>query len=142
MGRVRVFYGHEGIVPPTGYRARSAAAPAAPEADVEVDEIVAESLEGEPVELVGEVIEDGDVVEAGQVVRVDGSEVPVGDDGIPVLTDADEVDEQGGGIELPDDSWTGPELDAFAEEKSIDLTGAKKTKADKLARILETLKEK
>lgn len=67
MGRVRVFYGHEGVVPPTGLRPLSAAAPAAPEteavelvadvaasvADVEVGEVVSDSLEGEPVELVG-----------------------------------------------------------------------------------------
>lgn len=156
MGRVRVFYGHEGVVPPTGYRARSAAA-TAPVADAEADEVVIDSLEGEPVELVGELVEDGEAVPAGSLTRVDGStDVEVGEDGIPVLSEADAVDEapqadvdaapaehvEGEASGLPDEEWTGSELDAFAEENGIDLTGAKKTKGDKLARILETLKEK
>lgn len=150
MGRVRVFYGHEGVVPPTGSWPRSAA-PAAPVEDAE------------PVEVVGELVEGGDVVEPGHVERLDGSEVPVGDDGVPVLDGADLVDAdaeiddgdaeiddaeveaeehvEGEASGLPDEEWTGPELDAFAEENGIDLTGAKKTKGDKLARILESLKE-
>jgi len=140
MGRVRVFYGHEGVVPPTGLRSRSAA-PAQPEPE-EVDEIVADSSEGEPVELVGEPIEDGDELLApAGIVRVDGTEVPVGDDGIPVLTEADEVEEEVGGVELPDDSWTKGDLLAFADVKGIDMTGATKTKPAALARILESLKE-
>lgn len=134
MGRVRVFYGHEGVVPPTGLRSRSAAAPTAP-VDPEVDEVVADDLDGAPVELVGEVVEDGDEgdLAPASLEYVDGREVEVGEDGLPVLEAAVPA--------LPDGGWSGPELDSFAEENGIDLTGAKKTKADKLARILETLKE-
>ena len=55
MGKVRVFYGHEGVVPPTGLRTRSAA-PTQPE-ESEVDEIVADDPNGEPVEIVGELVE-------------------------------------------------------------------------------------
>lgn len=140
MGRVRVFYGHEGVVPPTGLRSRSAA-PAAPVSD-DVDEIVSDSSEGEPIELVGELVEDGAPVAPGGIVHVDGTPVPVGEDGIPVLTDAIDDEEPAAEADaLPDDSWTKADLLAFAEERGIDMTGAKKTQPLALARILETLKE-
>lgn len=56
MGKVRVFYGHEGVVPPTGLRSRSAADAAPVE---EADEIVTEpGTEGDaPTELTAEAIE-------------------------------------------------------------------------------------
>lgn len=155
MGKVRRFYGHEGIVPPLGFRSHAAAAIASEAPVDEADVLVADSLEGEPVELVGEVIEEGDEGgAAGSATRVDGSEVEVGEDGIPVLSDADliedgdeveaaevEADAEAADVDaaVPDDSWSGPELDGYAEEHGIDLTGAKKTKATKLARILESL---
>lgn len=138
MGRVRVFYGHEGVVPPTGLRSRSAAAPAPEVEDAEVDviETIPGTEDAAPVEIVGEPVEDG--------------EVPVDEDGVPVLEPiADEDDaaavaaapDRAEAAPLPDDSWSGPELDEYAEEHGIDLTGAKKTKATKLARILEFTKE-
>jgi hypothetical protein len=136
MGRVRVFYGHEGVVPPTGLRARSAAAPAAPE----VDEVVSNSTEGEPIELVGELVEDGAAVAPGGIVHVDGTPVPVDADGIPVLEAAEE--EPAEADALPDDSWTKGDLLAFAEKRGFDMTGATKTKPLALARVLESLKEK
>lgn len=144
MGRVRVFYGHEGVVPPTGSRPRSAA-PAAPAAD----EAVADSLTGEVVEPVGEAIPEGvDPGPPAVVEYMDGTPVETDTDGYPLLPEvapaeevapADEVAPAEEVSDLPDDSWTGPELDSFAVEYGIDLTGAKKTKAEKLARILEAL---
>lgn len=107
MGRVRVFYGHGEVVPPTGSSPRSAA-PAGPSAP-DVDEVIATSLDGDAVELLGE---------------------PIAEDVEP------EVE-----LVIPDDSWSTPELEAFAEANGIDLTGAKKNKGEKLARILSTLKE-
>ncbi len=79
MGRVRVFYGHEGVVPPTGLRARSGAAPEAEVATIE-------GTEGDaPTELTAEA------------------------------------------IDLPDNSWKVPQIDAFAEEHGIEFPeGAKK----------------
>lgn len=134
MGRVRVFYGHEGVVPPTGYRARPAAAPAAPE----VDEVVSDDPNGEPVELVGELVEDGATVAAGGIVLPSGAEVPVGDDGLPVLGEVDEAADE---TPVPDESWTKADLLSFAEERGIDMTGAKKTVPLALARIRENLEE-
>lgn len=147
MGRVRVFYGHEGVVPPTGLRSRSAAAPAPEVEDAEVDviETIPGTEDAAPVEIVGEPVEDGEVVSPAEIVNVDGSPVPVDEDGVPVLEPiADEAPAAGDAETLqalPDDSWSGPELDEYAEQNGIDLTGAKKTKATKLARILESIKE-
>ena len=151
MGRVRVFYGHEGVVPPTGLRSRSAAAPAPEVEDAEVDviETIPGTEDAAPVEIVGEPVEDGEVISPAEIVNVDGSPAPVDEDGVPVLEPiADEADAPvaaPGDAEtlqaLPDDSWSGPELDEYAEQNGIDLTGAKKTKATKLARILESTKE-
>lgn len=137
MGRVRVFYGHEGVVPPTGLRSRSAAAPAPEVEDAEVDviETIPGTEDAAPVEIVGEAVEDSEVASPAEIVNADGSPVPVDEDGVPVLESV--ADEQA----LPDDSWSGPELDEYAEQNGIDLTGAKKTKATKLARILESTKE-
>lgn len=129
MGRVRVFYGHEGIVPPTGLRPRSAA-PAPPEvedAEVDVVETIPGSEDAAPVEIVGELVEDGEVVAPGEIVNVDGTPVPVDEDGIPELQ------------ALPDDSWTKGELLAYAEGRGIDMTGATKTKPAALARVLESI---
>lgn len=54
MTRTRVFYGHEGVVPPTGLRARSGARPG-PEAD---EVVTIEGTEGNaPTELTAEAIE-------------------------------------------------------------------------------------
>lgn len=89
MTRTRVFYGHEGVVPPTGLRARSGGRPGP-----EVDEVVTiEGTEGEaPTELTAEA------------------------------------------IELPDNSWKVPQIDAFAEEHGIEFPeGAKKP--EKLAAV-------
>lgn len=61
-----------------------------------------------------------------EVVLLDGSAAPAGDDGIPVLTES-----------APDDSWKVAEIDAYAEREGIDLTGAK-NKKDKLALINQT----
>lgn len=142
MGRVRVFYGHEGVVPPTGLRSRSAAAPAPEVEDAEVVDVV-ETIPGTenaaPVELVAEAVEDGEVVAPAEIVNVDGSPVPVDEDGVPVL---EPVDDEAEGDALPDDSWTKGDLLAFAEERGFDMTGATKTKPAALARVLESLKEK
>jgi len=90
MGRVRVFYGHEGVVPPTGLRARSAADPAPDEVD--------------------------------EVVTIEGTE---GDEPTELTAEA---------IELPDNSWKVPQIDAFAEEHGIEFPeGAKKP--EKLAAV-------
>ena len=150
MGRVRVFYGHEGVVPPTGFRTRSAAAPApeaeAVEADVDVVETIPGTEDAAPVELVGEAVEDGEVVVPAEIVNADGTPVEVDADGIPVLEpiadEDEEVADSGDAEALPDDSWTKADLLAFAEERGIDMTGAKKTQPLALARILESLKEK
>lgn len=146
MGRVRVFYGHEGVVPPTGLRPRSAAAPAPAAAPAEVDEVVSDDLQGSPVVLVGEPVEDGEVISPAEIVNVDGSPVPVDEDGAPVLEPvADEGAAAPGDADAlqaaPDDSWTKGELLAFADERGIDMTGATKTKPAALARVLESLKE-
>lgn len=134
MGRVRVFYGHEGIVPPTGLRPRSAAEPA-PDAESEVDviETIPGTEDGAPVELVGEAVEDGEGISSAEIVNVDGSPIPVDEDGVPVPESAADA--------LPDESWTKGDLLAFAEENGIDMTGATKTKPAALARILESTKE-
>lgn len=138
MGRVRVFYGHEGVVPPTGLRVRSGA-PASPE---EVDEIVSDGIPGAaPVELVGELVDDGTATEPGLVILADGSEALVDEDGVPVLSDAAPVDaeEAEAAPALPDDSWTKGELLDFAKDRGFDMTGATKTKPAALARVLELL---
>ena len=145
MGRVRVFYGHEGVVPPTGLRSRSAAAPApeAPDAEVDVIETIPGTEDAAPVEIVGEAVEDGEVVSPAEIVNVDDSPVPVDEDGVPVpepVAEAD-VDEAAtvAAQAVPDDSWTKGDLLAYAEEHGIDMTGATKTKPAALARVLESL---
>lgn len=146
MGRVRVFYGHEGVVPPTGLRSRSAAAPAPEVEDAEVDviETVPGTEDAAPVEIVGEAVEDGEVVSPAEIVNVDGSPVPVDEDGVPVLEPVADEDAAAPGDAdtlqaAPDDSWTKGELLAYAEERGIDMTGATKTKPAALARVLESL---
>ncbi len=151
MGRVRVFYGHEGVVPPTGLRPRSAAAPApeAPDAEVDVIETIPGTEDAAPVEIVGEPVEEGEVVSPAEIVNADGSPVPVDEDGVPVLEPVADEDDAAvaapGDADalqaLPDDSWTKGDLLAFAEERGIDMTGATKTKPAALARVLEALKE-
>jgi len=148
MGKVRVFFGHEGVVPPTGLRSRSAA-PADPE-DEGVDEIVSDDPNGEPVEIVGELVEDGDEETPAVVTLADGSEPEVDEDGTPILPaiedeDAEEVEddeEEAPAEELPNGDWTVGEIEEWAakHDPAIDLTGATKTKATRLARIAETLK--
>lgn len=58
-----------------------------------------------------------------EVEYADGSEVEVGDDGIPVVYD-----------KTPDESWKNDEIKAWAEAQGVDLGGATK-KADMLAAI-------
>lgn len=109
MGRVRVFYGHEGVVPPLGLRAPAAAAPAS--VDDEVVEYVSTDPLGDPIELVGEPIDDA-----------------AGDDDELV---GDPIEPEG---DLPDEDWTNAEIDDWAAAREVDLAGAKK-KRDKLALI-------
>ena len=146
MGRVRVFYGHEGVVPPTGLRSRSAAAPAPEVEDAEVDviETIPGTEDAAPVDIVGEPVEDGEVVSPAEIVNVDDSPVPVDEDGVPVLEPVaeDEGFAPGDADTLqaaPNDSWTKGDLLAYAEEHGIDMTGATKTKPAALARVLESL---
>lgn len=142
MGKVRVFYGHEGVVPPTGSKSRSAALAQPEEDQVEADEIVADDLSGEPVEIIGEPVEDDADVTPAEIVRTDGTVVEAGEDGIPVLTDADEVVEEvedADEADQPDESWTVGEIEEWAETHEIDLTGHSKSKKTRLARISEAL---
>ncbi|QDP45516.1 hypothetical protein SEA_FUZZBUSTER_32 [Microbacterium phage FuzzBuster] len=146
MGKVRVFYGHEGVVPPTGLRTRSAAPAQPDEAEVEVDEIVADDPNGEPTEIVGEPVEDGEIVAPGHFELADGSEPDVDEDGNPVLPaiddEAEVAEEEAPAEELPNGDWTVGEIEEWASNQTppIDLTGATKTKATRLARINDTLK--
>lgn len=161
MGRVRVFYGHEGVVPPTGLRSRSAAAPA-PEAELspeeEFDGIVGFDEEGNATEFIEAAeVEDAEVDEAAfaeaaaatdDADEADADEAEVEDADEDADAESDEDEAEDGDAEsdeaeaLPDDSWTKGDLLAFAEERGFDMTGATKTKPAALARVLEHLKEK
>lgn len=151
-----MFYGHEGVVPPTGLRSRSAAAPA-PEAEAELspeekfDGIVGFDDEGNATEFIEAAdVEDAEVDEAAfaeaaaatEDAESDADEVEDAD----AESDADEAEDAesdaGEAEALPDDSWTKGDLIAFAEERGFDMTGATKTKPAALARVLEHLKEK
>lgn len=54
---------------------------------VSADEIVSDSPDGEPVEIVGEPVDDGADIAPAKVLDGDGEAAPAGEDGIPVLTD-------------------------------------------------------
>lgn len=87
-----------------------------PDAELEQpDELIADDPNGEPVELVGEKVENGQEVPAGNVVNADGTEAPKDENGVPVLSAA-----QGDELEpLPVTADnTRDEIDAYG--KSLD----------------------
>lgn len=137
MARTRVFYGHEGVVLPTGLRPRSAAAPAPEDDDLEA--AVAAALEagyteddlvdsdGQPLDAAGirrslQVADDDLVTDAGSAVEpADVIETTPGSEAnepVAVLSEP---------IDLPTSDWKVAEIDAFAEEHGIEFEdGAKK----------------
>lgn len=68
------------------------------------DEIVSDSPEGEPVEVIAEPVEEGAAGEPGAIASIDGVPAPVGDDGIPILTAAEE-DPAPAGAAVTDDGF-------------------------------------
>lgn len=119
MGLRRVFYGHEGVVPPTGLVSSEADSPA----EDEVVEIVTEDPNGEPVEIVGEPVEDQGQEVTASATLLDGT----------VVTELPAIDET-----VPDGSWKVPAINDWAKDHGIDL-GDAKTKPEKLAIIGEAL---
>lgn len=117
MGLRRVFYGHEGVVYPTGLVSPDADSPAGDE----VVEYVTDDPNGEPVEIVGEPVEDNAEGPAATATLTDGT----------VVTDLSEA-------EIPDGSWKVPAINDWAKDHGIDL-GDAKTKPEKLAVIGEAL---
>lgn len=57
-----------------------------------------------------------------------------------LVEESDEVLDDGGGDEVPDDSWKRDEIDAWAAERGVDTSG-EANKADALAKIDEELGE-
>src|SRR5690606_15161076 len=89
--------------------------------------------EGEdPINLVGQVVEDGEDITPAVVVNADGSEVEVDEDGNPVLKAIDEDAEE---VERPDESWTVAQIEDWAgkQEPAIVFPADATKKADQLA---------
>ena len=123
MGKVRTFRGsRDNIVRPLGLGQKIKA---------EEPEIVSDDPNGEPIELVGESIEQ---LEDGTFVDEDGNPVEVDEEDIQAFHEGDLVED-----DKPDlDAMTKPELQAFAEAHGIDPSG----RVDHLrARIAKSLKE-
>lgn len=124
MGRTRVFYGHEGVVPPLGLRA-SVAAPPAPEVDDE--EIVDDTelhADSSSIDEAGEQTDDGTAVietipgtEDGEPVEIEAEpiDLPTSRDKVKVI-DAfiAEQREKGAVIEVAEDATKPEKLDAIA----------------------------
>lgn len=147
MGKVRTFRGsRDNIVRPLGLGQKIKAE------KPEVVEIVSDDPNGEPIELVGEFIEqleDGTFVdEDGNPVEFDEGDIPVMHDGDTVEVEDDETedvestdedeDAEPSESEIDLDGMDKTELQAFAEKHGIDSSG----RIDHLrARIAKSLKE-
>lgn len=96
------------------------------------DEIVADSTEGEPIELTGEPVEPGaEVKGGGSITRPDGTQVQAAEDGIPVLGAEDEVKESELKPLPVTVENTVAEIDEYAEKAGVDISKAK-NKAEKI----------
>lgn len=126
MTRTRVFYGHEGVIPPTG---GIVSLEGDTPAEDEVTEIVTDDPNGEPVVIEGQPVEGGEDEElTGSATLLDGTIVTE----LPVVDDAAETEE------TPDGSWKVPAIENWAKDNGIDL-GDAKTKPEKLAVIRDAL---
>ena len=114
-----------------------------PDAEVqEADEIVADDPNGEPINLVGEIIEDGQQVPAGNVVNADGTEAPKDENGVPVLNGAqgDDTGEQLEPLPVTVEN-TREEIDKYGDslDPKVDTTKAA-NKAEAIALLEEARK--
>lgn len=100
-----------------------------PDETADVIETIPGTESNPPIEIIGEPVEDGEIVTPAVVEMADGSEVEKDENGIPVLTAAQEVP-------VPDETWTDEQLDALAEQRGVKYR-SNASKATKLAKLTE-----
>ena len=131
-------------VPPAGTPmteaelAEAAAREAAPDSDTNppaADEIVSDDPNGQPVELIGVPVGDGEIAPAGEVINADGTPAPTGEDSIPVLTETVEAEAAAPAeVPVPDETWTDEQLDALGAARGITWR-SNASKATKVAKL-------